>query len=336
MSPNQIRTSASDRTSASGSHPTESHTHRRRHAAPGRPNWVRRAGLVGGVVSAIALGGSSAPALADNSDSTPSHGIPTVTPSDLATAAQAASQAGTLSTQVTAEQAAQAIDQAAIEMSLRAAKEASAATAAKEAAATKKAADRKAAAEKAAAEAKAKAAAERATAAQAASRSTERTALATATPSASANSSDSSGSSSSSDTSSSSGTSTTTSTATPSTATGSAAKLISFLKSQIGKPYVYGAAGPDSYDCSGLTQVAYATVGVDLPRTSQEQSNVGTPVSVSNVQAGDIIFWGGQGSAYHVGVYIGDGQYLDAANPSTPVAIHQMADYMPDWAVRVL
>ncbi|MBD0736278.1 hypothetical protein BGM09_24480 [Streptomyces sp. CBMA29] len=279
----------------------------------------------------MALGGSAAPALADNTDTTttPAHGIPALTPADLV-----AAQASTLTTEVTAAQAAQAIDQAAIAMQLQAAKDASVAEAAKDAAATKKAADAKAAAKaKAEAEAKAakaaeaaKAAKERA-AAQAASRSAERTALVTA-------STDSSGSSGSSG--SSSVTSTPTASATPSTATGSAAKLISFLKSQIGKPYVYGAAGPDSYDCSGLTQVAYATVGVDLPRTSQEQSNVGTPVSVSSVQAGDIIFWGGQGSAYHVGVYIGDGQYLDAANPSTPVAIHQMADYMPDWAVRVL
>lgn len=113
-------------------------------------------------------------------------------------------------------------------------------------------------------------------------------------------------------------------------------RLITFLKSQLGKPYVYGATGPDSYDCSGLTQVAFGTVGVSLPRTSQEQSTVGTPVSTSALQPGDLIFWGGEGSAYHVGVFIGNGQYLDAANPSTPVAIHQLADYMPDWAVRVL
>jgi cell wall-associated NlpC family hydrolase len=113
-------------------------------------------------------------------------------------------------------------------------------------------------------------------------------------------------------------------------------RLIAFLKSQLGKPYVYGATGPGAYDCSGLTQAAFSSVGVHLPRTSQEQSTVGAPVSLSALQAGDLIFWGGQGSAHHVGVYIGRGQYLDAANPSTPVAIHQLADYTPDWAVRVL
>ena len=74
-------------------------------------------------------------------------------------------------------------------------------------------------------------------------------------------------------------------------------QLIAFLKSQLGKPYVYGASGPDSYDCSGLTQAAFASIGVDIPRTSQDQSTVGTPVSVSDLQAGDLIFWGGEGSA---------------------------------------
>ncbi|MEW2519903.1 C40 family peptidase [Actinacidiphila alni] len=316
MSPNQLRTSASDPHTAPQA---DSHIRRRRHAAPGRPNWVRRAGLVGGVVSAIALGGSAAPALADNTDTTPAHtpahGIPAVTPADLA---------DSLSTAVSAEDAAAAIDQAAADLSLDAAKDQAVAAAAKEAAATKKKADEKAAAEAKAAKA-AQEARERAAAQAAASRSAERTTLSTAATSAPSPSATPSPSS----------TPSSDSTVT-STATGSAGKLISFLKSQIGKPYVYGATGPDSYDCSGLTQVAYATVGVDLPRTSQEQSNVGTPVSVSDVQPGDLIFWGGQGSAYHVGVYIGDGQYLDAANPSTPVAIHPMSDYIPDWAVRVL
>jgi cell wall-associated NlpC family hydrolase len=318
MSPNQLRTSASDPHTDSTA---GSHIRRRRHAAPGRPNWVRRAGLVGGVVSAIALGGSAAPALADNTDPapahTPAHGIPTVTPAEPAAASAATAQAATLTTAVTAQQAAEAIDQAAIDLSLKAAKDEAAAAAAKDAAAKKKAADEKAAAEAKAAKA-AEQARERAAAAQAASRSAERATL--ATPSSSASATPSS----------------TPSSGSTVTSTGSAGKLISFLKSQLGKPYVYGATGPDSYDCSGLTQVAFATVGVDLPRTSEEQSNVGTPVSVSDVQPGDLIFWGGRGSAYHVGVYIGDGQYLDAANPSTPVAIHPMADYMPDWAVRVL
>jgi cell wall-associated NlpC family hydrolase len=63
---------------------------------------------------------------------------------------------------------------------------------------------------------------------------------------------------------------------------------------------------------------------------------VGTPVSLDSLRPGDLIFWGGEGSAYHVGVYIGDGNYLDAANPSTPVGIKPLTYSPPDWAVRVL
>jgi cell wall-associated NlpC family hydrolase len=294
MSPNTPRTTASD-----------SHTGRRRHAAPSNANWARKAGLVGGVVSAIALCGAAAPALADNS-----HGASAKDSSSVAPAATGTAQAATLTTAVTGEQAAWAMDRNAQDLALQDAQHKSAIAAAKAAAAKKKAAA------EAKARAAVKAAHERALAAQAASRSAERAKLA-ATPSTTSTPSSATS-------------------AAPSSATGSVAKLISFLKSQLGKPYVYGATGPDSYDCSGLTQVAFQTVGVSLPRTSQEQSTVGTPVSISNLQPGDLIFWGGEGSAYHVGVFIGDGQYLDAANPSTPVAIHQLADYMPDWAVRVL
>ncbi|WNI17175.1 C40 family peptidase [Actinacidiphila sp. ITFR-21] len=214
-----------------------------------------------------------------------------------------------------ARQAAAAFEQDAIDASLAAAREQAVADAAKDATRAKRFAEARAAA----AAKKAKAARERAAAARAAARPRLAT-TAAATPIASSAAP----------------------TATASTASAAPAssgkvdQLIAFLKSQLGKPYVYGATGPGSYDCSGLTQAAFASIGVDLPRTSQEQSTAGTPVSVSALQPGDLIFWGGEGSAYHVGVFIGDGQYLDAANPSTPVAIHQLADYMPDWAVSVL
>nr|WP_228390127.1 C40 family peptidase [Streptomyces smaragdinus] len=119
-------------------------------------------------------------------------------------------------------------------------------------------------------------------------------------------------------------------------ATGSAATVISFLEAQVGKAYVMGGTGPSAYDCSGLTQAAFRTIGVSLPRTAAEQSTAGTQIPVSQVRAGDLVFWGGVGSAYHVAVYIGGGQYLDAANPSKGVVIQQMSYYMPTSAVRVL
>jgi cell wall-associated NlpC family hydrolase len=99
-------------------------------------------------------------------------------------------------------------------------------------------------------------------------------------------------------------------------ASGSVGTVIAFLNQQVGDAYVLGATGPNAWDCSSLVQAAFKQVGVDLPRVSQDQSTVGTEVSLSNLEVGDILYWGAKGSAYHVAVYVGNGQYLDAANPS--------------------
>ncbi|WP_443047942.1 C40 family peptidase [Streptomyces sp. H39-S7] len=283
---------------------SESHIRRRRHAAPGNPNWVRRAGIVGGVVSALALSGAAAPAMAEHRNTPPA-------PADTTTTAE---QTPALSTTASAAQAAAALDQTVVQLKLRAAEDSATAEARKTAAAAKRAEVKKAAAAEAAA---AKAADEREAASQAASRFSERTKLSVTS------SSDSSSSSSSK------------ATSAASQASGSIASVISFLQAQVGKAYVMGGTGPSSYDCSGLTQAAFKTIGVDLPRTSQEQSNTGTPVSISSLQVGDLVFWGGQGSAYHVGVYIGGDQYLDAANPETGIGVHDMSWSTPDFATRV-
>ncbi|MFI1966922.1 C40 family peptidase [Streptomyces pathocidini] len=129
---------------------------------------------------------------------------------------------------------------------------------------------------------------------------------------------------------------TNTAAAATSSATGSVGTVLSFLEAQLGKAYVMGATGPSAYDCSGLTQAAFKTVGVDLPRVSQDQSTTGTPVSLGNLQKGDLLFWGGVGSAYHVAVYVGDGMYIDAANPSKGVVKQKLSDYPPTSATRVL
>ena len=104
----------------------------------------------------------------------------------------------------------------------------------------------------------------------------------------------------------------------------------------MGDAYVMGATGPSAWDCSGLVQAAFKQVGVALPRVSQDQSVAGTPVPLSDIQVGDILYWGGAGSAYHTGVYIGNGQYLDAANPSKGVVIQDLSGYPASGAVRVL
>lgn len=119
-------------------------------------------------------------------------------------------------------------------------------------------------------------------------------------------------------------------------ASGSVGELVSFLRAQVGKPYVMGASGPSSYDCSGLVQTAFQQIGVSLPRVSQDQSAAGTPVSTSALQPGDILYWGGAGSAYHVAVYVGGGQYVDAANPEKGVVLQSLSDWPPDGATRVL
>ncbi|WP_069814438.1 C40 family peptidase [Streptomyces sp. TP-A0874] len=131
-------------------------------------------------------------------------------------------------------------------------------------------------------------------------------------------------------------TATTTAAKTAATATDSAASVLAFLESQLGKAYVLGATGPSAYDCSGLTQAAFRTVGVELPRVSQDQSTVGTPVSLDSLLPGDLLFWGGTGSAYHVAVYVGDGQYIDAANPGKGVVKQDLSYSPPTSARRVL
>jgi cell wall-associated NlpC family hydrolase len=119
-------------------------------------------------------------------------------------------------------------------------------------------------------------------------------------------------------------------------ASGNVAELVAFLRAQVGKAYVSGGTGPSSYDCSGLVQSAFRQIGVDLPRTSQEQSTAGTSVPVDSARPGDLVFWGGTGSAYHVAVYIGGGQYIDAANPGKGVVVQNVSDWPPESAARVL
>jgi cell wall-associated NlpC family hydrolase len=102
---------------------------------------------------------------------------------------------------------------------------------------------------------------------------------------------------------------------------------------QVGDPYVYGAAGPDAFDCSGLTMYAWAAAGVSLPHSSGMQPGAGTPVSLSELMPGDLIFY--YSPISHVGMYIGDGMIVHAANPSVPVQVVPM-DMMPiAMAVRV-
>ncbi|MEV7228338.1 NlpC/P60 family protein [Polymorphospora sp. NPDC051019] len=86
---------------------------------------------------------------------------------------------------------------------------------------------------------------------------------------------------------------------------------------QIGKPYVWGAAGPNSFDCSGLTQYAWARAGVSLPHYTGAQWNRGTAVSRADAKAGDLVFFGSDLS--HVGIYLGNGVTVHAPRAGLPV-----------------
>jgi cell wall-associated NlpC family hydrolase len=104
-------------------------------------------------------------------------------------------------------------------------------------------------------------------------------------------------------------------------------------RAQVGKPYRYGAAGPDSYDCSGLTQYAYRSAGIELPHSSRSQSEMGTPVDRANLQPGDLVFF--YQPVSHVGIYVGDGQMVDAGDESTGVVQRSVDMEGYDFARRI-
>ncbi|MFI0979956.1 NlpC/P60 family protein [Streptomyces sp. NPDC021093] len=105
-----------------------------------------------------------------------------------------------------------------------------------------------------------------------------------------------------------------------------ASQAVSFAYSALGKPYVWGATGPSSFDCSGLTQAAWRSAGVALPRTTYTQINAGERVSRSQLAPGDLLFF--YSGITHVGLYIGEGKMIHAPRPGAPVRIAPI-DEMP-------
>jgi cell wall-associated NlpC family hydrolase len=115
-------------------------------------------------------------------------------------------------------------------------------------------------------------------------------------------------------------------------ASGRAGAAVDYALAQVGDAYVYGAAGPDAYDCSGLTMAAWAQAGVSLPHSSSGQMSSGAPVSQSELQSGDLVFY--YSPVSHVGMYIGNGQIVHAANPSTGVQVTGVNTMPYSGAVR--
>lgn len=106
---------------------------------------------------------------------------------------------------------------------------------------------------------------------------------------------------------------------------GDTAAVVSYALAQVGKPYVWGAPGPDAFDCSGLTRAAWAQAGVALTHYSGSQYAETTPVATSALQPGDLLYF--YAISQHVGLYIGNGKFVHASNPRTGVALASLDAY---------
>ena len=109
------------------------------------------------------------------------------------------------------------------------------------------------------------------------------------------------------------------------TVSGSGNAIVDYAYQFIGTPYVYGATGPDSFDCSGFTSYVYRNVyGVDISRTTYSQINAGYSVSYDELQPGDLVFTYGLD---HVGIYVGNGQYIHAPQPGDSVKVSPVTSF---------
>ncbi|GHI08322.1 hypothetical protein AQI88_05725 [Streptomyces cellostaticus] len=117
-------------------------------------------------------------------------------------------------------------------------------------------------------------------------------------------------------------------------ASGRAEAAFSAAQSKIGSPYVYGASGPSSFDCSGLTSWAYAQAGVSIPRTSEAQANAGTRIyNQADLKVGDLVIF--FGDYHHVGLYAGNGQVLHAPHTGAVVRYEAMSNMTFEFGVRI-
>ncbi len=113
---------------------------------------------------------------------------------------------------------------------------------------------------------------------------------------------------------------------------GGASDALAFAADQIGEPYRWGAAGPNAWDCSGLTMKAWAAGGISLPHYSVGQYDAATPIKATDLRPGDLVFWGSSSSAssiYHVALYVGDGQIIHAPRTGRDVTRESMYYWIP-------
>lgn len=118
-------------------------------------------------------------------------------------------------------------------------------------------------------------------------------------------------------------------------ASGRAKTAIAYALAQVGRArYVWGADGPNSFDCSGLMMASYRKIGISLPHSSRTQSTMGRSVSLSSLAPGDLLFFAHGGSVYHVGMYIGGGKMVHARQPKYGIQVTALSGYTKVFTAR--
>ncbi|EMF0559174.1 C40 family peptidase [Enterococcus faecium] len=121
------------------------------------------------------------------------------------------------------------------------------------------------------------------------------------------------------------------------TMTSNQTKVINKAMEQIGKPYEWGASGPNSFDCGGLVKYVYKqAVNIELPMGTTNQEQYGTEVSLNSLKPGDLLFYGNRGATYHVGIYKGNGVMIHAPQPGETVKEVNIQYFYPNFAKRIL
>lgn len=110
--------------------------------------------------------------------------------------------------------------------------------------------------------------------------------------------------------------------------------IVSYAYKFLGRPYIWGASGPNAFDCSGFTAYVYKAFGVGLDHYSGSQFNSGSSVNKSNLAPGDLVFFNTYGSVSHVGIYVGGGNFIHAANERSGVTVSSLSEgyYLSHYA----
>lgn len=113
--------------------------------------------------------------------------------------------------------------------------------------------------------------------------------------------------------------------------------IVSSARAQIGKPYAWGAAGPNAFDCGGLVKYVYKqATNTDLPMGTTNQEKYGTEASLGSLQPGDLLFYGNRGATYHVGIYVGNNQMIHSPQPGQTVKAVDITYFYPNFARRIV